>query len=995
MSRDALIVGTSQYQNLPNLCAPAHDAEDVARCLENFGECRVVRLPEAIQDQRPIISQRAEVTTQMLEAALIRLFKPSGKNVPQTAIFYFSGHGLQRNAGIQEGYLATSDTNPETGNYGLSLYWLRRLLQESPVRQRVIILDCCNSGEFFNVLEADPGAKAGTDRLFMAASREYEEAYEALTSSHSVFTEALLSGLNPYKVKGGIVNGHHLIDNVNKKLKGELQQPLFESSGTEIVLTRFGEKGCHSAQPAEVSALDRLKQVRYKYCPFQGLNPFDTIHADFFFGREELTRSLAQMVEFSRFTLVTGASGIGKTSLLRAGLIHSLSGQNQAQQGIQWDIRYVSLDFDPLKQLAEAFVDPQVKGLQRAEQIRTAESFFQNRVQGMTQLVQATLNRRPTNGMEDRRILLVVDQFEALFTPSHDGDIAAQRKAVLDCLTAVANKTHVPIHIVLGMRSQYLQSLEAYPEFYDLAAKHCLVVPALTYDQLKSTIVGPLDKIGLQYDANLIYTLLLDAVGSPGELPLLQMALKELWQHREHQAADHLPPRLTLETYVQLGGVRNILRQHATEVIDKLLVTEKPVAQRILLSMGEFGDGSTSSRRQVEQEELVTPSLSVEQVAVTASKLVAARLLITHADYTFKPGVEASVCQAVPTWSREPSSTPQVSILGHLFQEQDSLSTYGNKTEPYFEICHDSLLNNWPVYESWLEEYRPIMRLQRSIEAAAMEWQQHQQPNHAEFFLSQTRLAEATSFQANHGEHLSALAHEYLGICHQHARKTKRKRYLMRLLIPVSMATGMLTAYSYNQLTQPDYSKEPGSENPANRAPGIFTPASQPGAADAFEGQVTADHGRGTRTAASTARYTPHASSGIALGPMETKQPEVPHPLRPLGQPLSQTMEKSQTGIDTWQETPVKVPISSTAAARGFVPAPVSFGEGDLKLQPVAQWISPADPNILIQVWCIHNAPEPACFTSSTTLNAISGLTSAPLDQLWSGSDAPHYPQAH
>ena len=60
-------------------------------------------------------------------------------------------------------------SDPDQGNYGLSLYWLRRLLQESPVRQRVVILDCCNSGEFFNTLEADPGAKSGTDRLFMAA----------------------------------------------------------------------------------------------------------------------------------------------------------------------------------------------------------------------------------------------------------------------------------------------------------------------------------------------------------------------------------------------------------------------------------------------------------------------------------------------------------------------------------------------------------------------------------------------------------------------------------------------------------------------------------------------------------------------------------------------------------------------------------------------------------------------------------------------------------
>ena len=182
MSRDALVVGINTYHHLPGLQAPANDAESVARCLENWGECRVLRMPEAVRQQRPVVSSQVQVTTPMLEAALIRLFKPTGKTIPQTAIFYYSGHGLQRDVGIQEGYLATSETNPATGQYGLSLYWLRRLLQESPVRQRVIWLDCCNSGEFFNILEADPGPRAGTDRLFMAAAREYEPAYESLAS---------------------------------------------------------------------------------------------------------------------------------------------------------------------------------------------------------------------------------------------------------------------------------------------------------------------------------------------------------------------------------------------------------------------------------------------------------------------------------------------------------------------------------------------------------------------------------------------------------------------------------------------------------------------------------------------------------------------------------------------------------------------------------------------------------------------------------------------
>ncbi|MBD2311992.1 caspase family protein [Desertifilum sp. FACHB-1129] len=246
MSRDALIVGINTYQYLPNLKAPAVDAEAIAQQLQTYGEFRIHRLPEIIHENRPQIGLKTAVTLRELEAALVRLFKPPGDNIPQTALFYFSGHGLQKQAGIREGYLAVSDANPEQSFYGLSLFWLRRLLQESPVRQRIILLDCCHSGELLNFLDADPGAKAGTDRLFMAASREYESAYESLNSRYSVFTDALISGLDPRGVPSRIVTNHSLTHWVSQKLKGELQQPLFESSGSEMILTR----ATHSAPVA-------------------------------------------------------------------------------------------------------------------------------------------------------------------------------------------------------------------------------------------------------------------------------------------------------------------------------------------------------------------------------------------------------------------------------------------------------------------------------------------------------------------------------------------------------------------------------------------------------------------------------------------------------------------------------------------------------------------------------------------------------------------------
>jgi len=150
MSRDALVVGINDYsyEGLGKLTAPAQDAEAIAKLLEDYGDFKVTRLP-AVKDKPNNtirIGQKTSVMTTQLEEAIVQLFKPKGK-MPETALLYFSGHGLRKDRGIQEGFLAASDVNPEQGNWGLSLQWLRRLLQASEVKQQIIILDCCYSGK--------------------------------------------------------------------------------------------------------------------------------------------------------------------------------------------------------------------------------------------------------------------------------------------------------------------------------------------------------------------------------------------------------------------------------------------------------------------------------------------------------------------------------------------------------------------------------------------------------------------------------------------------------------------------------------------------------------------------------------------------------------------------------------------------------------------------------------------------------------------------------
>lgn len=123
MSRDALIVGINTYDHLHSLKSPAEDAEAVARLLEQYGDFHVRRLHAVKDESNPSgrMSRKMPVTATDLEEALLTLFQPSGRNIPDTALFYFSGHGLRRDRRVyQEGYLATSDAD-SSAKWGLSL----------------------------------------------------------------------------------------------------------------------------------------------------------------------------------------------------------------------------------------------------------------------------------------------------------------------------------------------------------------------------------------------------------------------------------------------------------------------------------------------------------------------------------------------------------------------------------------------------------------------------------------------------------------------------------------------------------------------------------------------------------------------------------------------------------------------------------------------------------------------------------------------------------
>ena len=250
--RDALVVGINNYDRANSLTSPAEDAEAIAQILESKGNFdKVTRLPQATnrRTDKRYVSKQGNVTYQELKKALVQLFKPEGgrsRQAPDTALFYFSGHGLKIDEGVAEGYLVTSDVDRKLGHYGLSLDWLKKLLQESPVRQQIIWLDCCHSGQIlelnfdtnvdFNIYNPGDSGRV-RDRCFIAASRSFELAYEGgIGRKYSVLTDVLLSALQPDNHPYEWITNYDVVSYLDRNLVNANQKLVFSNFGSPIRL---------------------------------------------------------------------------------------------------------------------------------------------------------------------------------------------------------------------------------------------------------------------------------------------------------------------------------------------------------------------------------------------------------------------------------------------------------------------------------------------------------------------------------------------------------------------------------------------------------------------------------------------------------------------------------------------------------------------------------------------------------------------------------------
>ena len=335
--------------------------------------------------------------------------------------------------------------------------------------------------------------------------------------------------------------------------------------------------------------------------PYKGLAYFTEKDADIYYGRESLSQHISTRLSQQHFLALIGASGSGKSSLLRAGIIPRLRDQN-------WLIHVITPGIHPLNALTNS-LGRDVDSLDFAPKL---EKMMRQKTETLHLIGSKFASRSNAP-----RLLLAVDQFEEVFTQCRDED---ERRAFVENLLTAANKQG-SVTILLGLRADFYDRCAYFEGLRELVSQQQEFIGPMNQQELVRVIAEPARQGGWQFVEGLVEQILEDAGQEPGRLPLLSHALRETWERRRGVA-------MTLAGYRAAGGVEGAIAKTAEEVLGRFDEGETAVAQSIFLSLTELGEGAEDTRRIASLTELAETNADkpLDDVLQT---LINARLITT------------------------------------------------------------------------------------------------------------------------------------------------------------------------------------------------------------------------------------------------------------------------------------------------------------------------------------------------------------------------------
>jgi energy-coupling factor transporter ATP-binding protein EcfA2 len=313
-------------------------------------------------------------------------------------------------------------------------------------------------------------------------------------------------------------------------------------------------------------AVEEIKTRQFiETSPYKGLKKFEPEDKDLFFGRDQFLTGLVNELEQTNLILLLGASGSGKSSVVRAGLIPWLSQK--------WRSRFVHLMFTPDSDPFESFYASLLSKYKQTE----AQIAREAKAGTLTQVV--TRLKQP-----DDYWLIFIDQFEELFTTSQ----LEKRDQFIASLVQLSKTKQRSVKIVATMRADFLDRLSPYPQLVKATDKHRPFIAEMQRDELRLAIEQPAAQHGVVFEQGLVEEIIQNLKRQAGYLPLLQYTLNLVWE-TEVKNYDIQDRTLNINTYRQLGGVWGALHQRVEKIYNNLTTEEQTCVQRIFLRLVEIG----------------------------------------------------------------------------------------------------------------------------------------------------------------------------------------------------------------------------------------------------------------------------------------------------------------------------------------------------------------------------------------------------------------------
>ena len=456
-------------------------------------------------------------------------------------------------------------------------------------------------------------------------------------------------------------------------------------------------------------------------CPYRGLEAFGEEDAPYFFGRDADIAQLVDAVAGRPLVAVAGPSGSGKSSLVRAGLVPRLRAAGNSVTELRL------LPGEPVLEVLTAALLPGAAP--------SGDS-------------PGAVLRQLAGAAAATRAVLVVDQFEELAAtdPDQAGELLAAIGELVQVLPRKADGSW-PVRVVLTLRSATLDDVAA-REIAGLLGAGTVLLPPMDRRQLRDAIVAPAERApGLSFEPGLVDRILDDAAAEPGQLPLVESLLTELWERRDGGY-------LTLAAYERAGGVAGVVATHAENVVARFTdPADEPRLRRLFTSLAGPDRDGRFVRRSMPLHELADDLLTPVQ-ALTAGRLLVIERASNGADHV--------------------------------------------------QLAHQALIAHWPRLQAWLAADRDFLSWRDQLDQQRQRWEAGGRDDGA--LLRGSALAAAEEFLPERAEDVAVPDVEYVRQSRaRQRREVRRWRIVTAVLAVLLVAAGSLAAVtisSRNQITE-------------------------------------------------------------------------------------------------------------------------------------------------------------------------------------------------